>query len=242
VNEPGLRMRGIFRSTFDVLHLHVPNAIIADYTRSERGQTRTIPLIADRLAVDPVVERLARYLIRADELGGVLGQSYADGISLAIIAHLFGENSNPAPSNPHRMSSRSKWRLKRATEYMSAKLAHPVSLADIATAAELSRMHFAAQFRASTGLHPHDYLLQQRIEPAQVLLFGSHLPLVEVAVEVGFKTQAHFTSVFSRVVVETSNAWRQRNRDAPVTPVLDPDAGHIRPGHMPADSNVRCRA
>jgi AraC-like DNA-binding protein len=36
--------------------------------------------------------------------------------------------------------------------------------------------------------------------------------LVEIAFDVGFKTQAHFTTVFTRLVGETPNAWRQRNR------------------------------
>ncbi len=72
-------------------------------------------------------------------------------------------------------------------------------------------MHFAAQFRVATGLRPHEYLLQRRIERAQELLLNSRMPLVEIAFEVGFKTQAHFTTVFARVVGETPNVWRQRN-------------------------------
>ena len=214
VNEPGLQMRGIFRGAYDVLHLHVPNAIIAEYANSECGRTRTTPLIADHPVVDPVIERLAGYLLHAEELGGVFGQSYADGISLAITAHLFGGNSNPAPADRPRVSGLSKWRLKRATEYVAANLAEPISLADIAAAAGLSRMHFAAQFRVATGLRPHEYLLQRRIERAQELLLSSQLPLVEIAFDVGFKTQAHFTTVFARSVGETPNVWRQRNRGA----------------------------
>jgi AraC-like DNA-binding protein len=220
VNEPGLTMRGIFRGAYDVLHLHVPNAIIAEYARSGCGQTRSTPLIADHPVVDPVVERLARCLLHAEELGGVFGQSYADGISLAITAHLFGGNRNPAPTNRSRVSGLSKWRLKRATEYVTANLAEPISLADIATAAGLSRMHFAAQFRESTGLPPHQYLLQRRIERAQELLLSSHLPLVEIAFDVGFKAQAHFTTVFTRLVGESPNVWRQRNRGTSATQMI----------------------
>ncbi|MFX4574059.1 AraC family transcriptional regulator, partial [Acinetobacter baumannii] len=45
-----------------------------------------------------------------------------------------------------------------------------ISLQDIAAAAGLSRMHFASQFRAATGMRPHDYLLRQRIRRAEHLL------------------------------------------------------------------------
>jgi AraC-like DNA-binding protein len=72
-------------------------------------------------------------------------------------------------------------------------------------------MHFAAQFKAATGIRPHEYLLRRRIERAKELLAGSHTPLVEIALEVGFKTQAHFTTVFARIVGETPNAWRREH-------------------------------
>jgi AraC-like DNA-binding protein len=103
---------------------------------------------------------------------------------------------------------------------LEANLAEPISLADIASAAGLSRMQFAAQFRAATGLRPHEYLLQRRIEHAQDLLLNSCLPLVEIALDVGFKTQAHFTTVFARFVNETPNALRHRNHVFSEAPTL----------------------
>jgi AraC-like DNA-binding protein len=73
-------------------------------------------------------------------------------------------------------------------------------------------MHFAAQFRAATGLRPHEYLIRRRIERAQELLLTSRLSLVDIAMDVGFRTQAHFTTVFGRFVGETPSVWRQRNQ------------------------------
>jgi AraC family transcriptional regulator len=220
VNEPGLPRRGIFSGAYDVLHLHVPNRVIVEYANSECGHAGSAPVIAELPTVDAVIERLARSLIHAENLGGPFGQSYADGISLAITAQLFGGRPGEATARRPRVSGLSKWRMKRATEYIEANLAEPISLADIASAAGLSRMHFAAQFRAATGLRPHEYLLQRRIERAQDLLLNSRLPLVEIALDVGFKTQAHFTTVFARFMKETPNVWRQRNRGILETPAL----------------------
>jgi transcriptional regulator GlxA family with amidase domain len=104
---------------------------------------------------------------------------------------------------------------------MMANLGEPISLADIATATGLSRMHFAAQFRVATGMRPHEYLLLRRIERAQELLLNSHLPLVDIAFDVGFKTQAHFTTVFTRLVGETPNVWRRRNCEASSSSILE---------------------
>jgi AraC-like DNA-binding protein len=211
VNEPGLALRGIFRGAYDVLHLHLPNAMIAEYFDA-RGEAPVVPRFADRPLVDPVIERLGSSLIHAEELGGAFGRSYADGISLAMIAQLFGREADGRAVRRQRVSGLPKWRLKRATEFMAANLAKPIGLADIAAAAGLSRMHFAAQFRVATGLRPHEYLVQRRIDRARDLLLNSSLPLVEIAFEVGFSTQAHFTTVFARIVGETPNAWRQRNQ------------------------------
>jgi AraC family transcriptional regulator len=211
LNHPGLPMRGIFRGAYDELHLHVPNAIIAEQSDAVRGQRRMSPAVSGEAAVDPVIERLARSLIHADELGGAFGKSYAEGLGLAIIAQLFGGNSGAPSNGGPRVSALSKWRLKRAVDFMMENLAEPIGLADIASASGLSRMHFAAQFRVATGSRPHEYLLQRRIERAQELLLSSRLRLVEIALDVGFKSQAHFTTVFSRLVGETPNVWRQRN-------------------------------
>ncbi len=75
-------------------------------------------------------------------------------------------------------------------------------------------MHFAAQFRATTGYRPREYLLHQRIEHAKSLLSNSEMALVEVALAVGFCTQAHFSTVFKRLTGNTPAAWRCDNRNA----------------------------
>jgi AraC-like DNA-binding protein len=67
-------------------------------------------------------------------------------------------------------------------------------------------MHFAAQFRATTGVRPHEYLLRRRIERAQEMLRGSKDPIVDVALQVGFQTQAHFTSTFRKFVGQPPRA------------------------------------
>jgi AraC family transcriptional regulator len=71
-------------------------------------------------------------------------------------------------------------------------------------------MHFAAQFKAATGLRPHDYVLEQRIARAKELLLNTDMKLAEIALAVGFQAQAHFTTVFSRIALATPRRWRCR--------------------------------
>jgi AraC-like DNA-binding protein len=105
-----------------------------------------------------------------------------------------------------------KWRLKLVANYVAEHLGDKVTLADMAAAARLSRMHFAALFLRATGLRPHDYLLRQRVAAARELLLSSDRPIVEIALSVGFQTQAHFTTVFKRVTGSTPARWRDERR------------------------------
>jgi AraC-like DNA-binding protein len=70
-------------------------------------------------------------------------------------------------------------------------------------------MYFARQFRAATGMRPHDYVLRKRIERAQLMLAVTPNALVDVALSVGFQTQAHFTTVFKGIVGITPCRWRR---------------------------------
>jgi AraC family transcriptional regulator len=214
LNEPGLALRAIFRGGYDTLHLHIGNDVIADCAEAGCGKTGrdAIPGACSQLTLDPVIERLARALTHADDFGGAFGRCYADSIGLAIVARLLGRTteSRSGEVGP-RVASLPKWRLKRVTDFIAAHLNEPIGLAEMARSTGLTRMHFAAQFRASTGLRPHEYLVRRRIERAQELLAACQLPLAEIALEVGFRAQAHFTTVFAKIVGETPNAWRKRN-------------------------------
>jgi AraC-like DNA-binding protein len=133
-----------------------------------------------------------------------------------ILIQISVQPDRAAPTNPTGSSAKGrrrmplqKWRLKRVADHVDGHLSRRITLADMAAAAGLTRMHFAAQFRVATGMRPHDFLLQRRIDRARGLLCDPKLALVDVALSVGFQTQAHFTTVFKRFAGETPNRWRR---------------------------------
>lgn len=217
VSGPSQPIRGIFHAPCDVLRLYVPNTFIAECQeaaneRAYAGKFAGVDF-SPNIFRDPVVEQLGRALLSAETSGGPFGPLYAEGVSLAIVARLLALNCKHAQPRT-RVAALAKWRLRRATDYVDAHLTEAVSLADLASASGLTCMHFAAQFRAATGLRPHEYLLRRRIETAQDLLANTDLPLVEAALSVGFQTQAHFTTVFKRFVGQTPAQWRRANDGA----------------------------
>ena len=79
----------------------------------------------------------------------------------------------------------------------------------MAAVAHLSPYHFARQFKATTGLPPHQYVIARRVERAQHLLRqDSELGLTEVALRVGFLHQSHFSFHFKRIVGVTPGQFR----------------------------------
>jgi AraC-like DNA-binding protein len=100
------------------------------------------------------------------------------------------------------------WRLHRVDSYVKAHLSERITLQDMAAAAGLSPMHFAAQFRAATGYRPHQYLLLCRLEKAKQLMVDPARSVLDIALEVGFQTQSHFTTVFKRLAGKTPREWR----------------------------------
>jgi AraC family transcriptional regulator len=209
VAGPGNPAKCFFRAPCDELHLHAPTELIEEFARDipgaapEQLQQDTMP------KRDPMIERLGWALLSSDESGGGAGQLYVDCISLAIIARLLGSAQQGAEAGVGRAMALPRWRLKRAIDFIEARLDETITLADLAAAAGLTRMHFAAQFRAATGLRPHEYLLRRRIERAQEMLLGTATPVVEIALSVGFQTQSHFTTVFKRFTGQPPLAWRQ---------------------------------
>ena len=64
----------------------------------------------------------------------------------------------------------------------------------------MSQSHFSKLFKVSTGLAPHQFVLQERINRSKQLLRQGDAKLVDVALGVGFENQAHFTTVFGDLV------------------------------------------
>lgn len=87
--------------------------------------------------------------------------------------------------------------VSRAKELLAARLAEPPSLEELAAAVNLSPFHFARVFRRATGLPPHSWLMQRRLQQARALLRDGCAPL-HVALQLGFADQSHLGRQFKQ--------------------------------------------
>jgi AraC-like DNA-binding protein len=101
------------------------------------------------------------------------------------------------------------WQLRRAEALMSENLSVQVSLGKVAEECGLSVRHLARAFRQSTGVPPHRWLLDRRVERAKELLPNSKLSLSDIALACGFGDQSHFTRTFTAAVRLSPGVWRR---------------------------------
>jgi AraC family transcriptional regulator len=103
-------------------------------------------------------------------------------------------------------------RLARVVEHIRNNLDQPLAVSELSRMAEMSQSHFSKLFKLSTGLAPHQFVLQERINRAKELLRQGNEKIVDVALGVGFENQAHFTTVFGNLVGMTPRQF-QRSSD-----------------------------
>ena len=103
-------------------------------------------------------------------------------------------------------------RLARVIEHIRNNLDTALAVSALCRIAEMSQSHFSKLFKLSTGLTPHQFVLQERINRSKQLLRQGDAKLVDVALGVGFENQAHFTTVFGHLVGMTPRRF-QRSAD-----------------------------
>ena len=98
--------------------------------------------------------------------------------------------------------------LVRAKDLADRRFADPLTVADMARAAHLSRAHFSREFRRAFGEAPHQYLLTRRLERAAALLRTTDWSVADVCVAVGLTSIGSFTTSFGRMFGMTPTAYR----------------------------------
>jgi AraC family transcriptional regulator len=94
-------------------------------------------------------------------------------------------------------------------EYLEARLADDVSVAELAVLAGLSAGHFSGLFRNTTGEPPHRYHLRLRVERARRLIERG-MNASDAALEVGFFDQSHLTRHMRRLLGTSPGELRRR--------------------------------
>ncbi len=110
----------------------------------------------------------------------------------------------------------------------------PLTIAQLAAAADKSPLAFLREFTQLVGSTPHAFIMETRLQAARAMIRHGDLPLSFIAAECGFAHQSHMGLVFRKVLGQTPGDYRaslQHRRHGAIHAQVDAaDVGSQRAG------------
>lgn len=156
---------------------------------------------------DPLIHGVGFALKSELESSGVGSRLYVDSLTAALMTHLLRHYSAQKPVSPTDINVLPKQRLRQIIDYIHQHLDQDLALAELAAIVQMSPSYFSSLFKQSTGLAPHQYVIQCRIDRAKQLLRQGELTIAEIAFNLGFSHQSHLSRHFKRLIGVTPKAF-----------------------------------
>ncbi|MBA2510395.1 MAG: helix-turn-helix transcriptional regulator [Rubrobacteraceae bacterium] len=150
-----------------------------------------IELLASLDQRDDAVKHIGLAMLAEMEAGGAGGRVYGDALATALATHLLSNHGTSPQTVSNQRGGLPRSALRRVTDFVNDHLSKDLGLSEMSGVANLSQYHFSRQFKRSTGLPPHQYVIQCRVERARELLSSTDLSVGDVASVVGFTHQSH---------------------------------------------------
>ena len=157
---------------------------------------------------DATLRQLMRLLVAEASQGGPSGQLYADHLAHALVLRFLIHGRTQRGNASPAASPLPRHLLQRVLERMHDLVAN-LDLQILAAESGYSRSHFLRMFEAATGLAPHRYLLQLRLERAQELMKKGSTSLIDISALCGFSSHAHMSRVFRQLLGVTPSQFRR---------------------------------
>jgi AraC family transcriptional regulator len=161
---------------------------------------------------DPLIYQFSQALKSELELGQSCGRFYVDHLIAALSMHLIRHYSAEEQLIRDYTDGLSKCKLQRAISYINENLTEDLSLKEISNAIEMSPHYFTRMFKQSTGMSAYQYVIHCRMERAKHLLCKQDLSIAEVAQQIGFQNQGHFTNAFRKNTGTTPKKYRRAKK------------------------------
>lgn len=187
--------------TYSMIYIHVDTlrAMAQDMAQDARVQPEFTTMICTRPDLVAALSRLVRaQTATCGELERESALLRAAGDLLRVHGGVAGPRCGHEPQA-----------IRRAKDILGSSLEQKITLTDVAAAAGLSQYHLLRQFKRQTGVPPHVFRTQRRIQQARVLIRQGR-PLAEVALATGFADQPHFTNTFKLYTGVTPGQYATR--------------------------------
>jgi AraC family transcriptional regulator len=190
-----------------VLSVRIPDSAFMKAAR-ERLTERSLEIVPRQVVTDDRLTHLLFALEAERARGYSSGKLFVDCIESALANILLTSFNTFAPRSISGKGGMAPHVLRRVIDFMHANMDKQIGLKDLADCAGLSLSHFSFRFRASTNQSPHQYMLRLRVERSKELLTDHRLSVLDVGLEVGFRNQQHFATVFRNAVGVPPSVYR----------------------------------
>ncbi|MCX6944423.1 MAG: AraC family transcriptional regulator [Opitutales bacterium] len=156
--------------------------------------------------VEPVLRGLVAQVVahHPDRRRAIL--AYLE-LFITLVAQRLHAGARPAPV---RTALPYSYAVQRAVAYMEQQLDRRLPLRDLAAMATARSVpHFCTQFRREVGTSPAAHHLQLRLDAARLTLRQPGFDVTKAALQHGFSSSQHFSTLFRRAYGLTPRAWRQ---------------------------------
>jgi AraC family transcriptional regulator len=157
---------------------------------------------------DTTLRQLMTLLAAEAGQGGPSGRLYVDHLAHALAVRLLLSGVPEKHKASAAVSALPTNVLRRVIERMH-DFSADLNLEALAAESGYSRGHFLRMFQATTGLTPHRYLQQLRLERAQELIKERSASLIDIAAICGFSSQSHLSTVFRQLRGMTPTEYRR---------------------------------
>jgi AraC family transcriptional regulator len=195
----------------DVVQLYLPHATLKRVA-DEADMAAPIDLMERTAHPDPFTSRLLLSAADVMEGNGALDTLFRHQLTDLLATRLLVAHAGSPTTFQPTMGGLSPKVLLRAIERLRSDGDADVSLDALASDARLSRFHFCRAFKESTGLSPHAWLRQYRLEQAMDMLRNSDASIVSIAAALGYASQTAFAAAFRRLTGAPPSDWRRRFR------------------------------
>lgn len=138
----------------------------------------------------------------------IMGRLYVESLTQILVIHLLRHYSSITQTITSEKKSLNRTQLQQAIDYIHTYLDRDLSLGEIAEVVNISPTYFASLFKRAIGTSPHQYVIQQRVQQAKLLLSKTDLAIADIALQVGFSSQSHLTQQFKRLTGVTPKQVR----------------------------------
>jgi AraC-like DNA-binding protein len=98
----------------------------------------------------------------------------------------------------------------RVLDAIEQDLASPWPLEALAALAGMPLLRFLRSFTHATGMTPHAWITERRLQHARRMLRSTNVPLADIAAACGFAHQSHMGALLKREVVQSPAQYRAR--------------------------------